>query len=372
MPQSADVVILGAGVAGCATAYYLARAGVPVTVIEREAIGSCSSGYALGLLNPLTGHGIPGPIQPLAELAFKMHKELWPDLKEESGVDFQARTMPHLEVCLTEDDVIEQRLEFERWSAADGFTARWLQPEDVHKLEPRIAEDVLAGILLEDVGMLDSYRYTLALALAAERHGATFITAEAIGLKTSGRRVTGVVLNQNEIACESLVVALGPWSYHVRGWLGLDLPVEPLKGQMLYLEGLEPGLEYHVHGPCSFVQKADGMVWVASTEEHAGFDDSTTTEARDYLMERAVEIMPCLSEARLLNQTACLRPITPDARPILGIAPGWEGVYLATGAEKKGILLSPAIGKSTADLIIHGNSSIPLGPFAPDRFASAI
>lgn len=112
----------------------------------------------------------------MAELAFKMHKELWPDLKEESGVDFQARTMPHLEVCLTEDDIIEQHQEFERWSVAEGFTARWLQPEDVRKLEPRIAEDVLAGILLENVGMLASYRYTPALAQAAERHGEpTFI-----------------------------------------------------------------------------------------------------------------------------------------------------------------------------------------------------
>ncbi len=88
-------------------------------------------------------------------------------------------------------------------------------------------------------------------------------------------------------------------------------------------------------------------------------------------MERALSIMPGLGELRLLNQTACLRPVTPDSGPILGKAPGTEGVYLATGAEKKGILLSPAIGRSISDLIMHGETDIPISPFAVDRFAAA-
>ena len=371
MTQGSDIVVLGAGVAGCATAYYLARDGFKVTVIERESIGSCASGNALGLLNPLTGHGIPGPISPLTETAFKMHKELWPALEEESGVDFQARLMPQLEVCLTEDDVREQREEFNRWVKADGFSARWLEPDEVVRLEPRLTPECLGGIMLEDVGMLDSYRYTLALAQAAEHYGAMFITAEAVGLKATGNRVTGVVLGSGEIDCDALVVALGPWSGALSDWLGLDIPVEPLKGQILYIEGIDPPLEYYVHGPCSFVHKADGMVWVAATEEHTGFDNSTTIEARHYLMERAVKLMPCLRELKLLNQTACLRPITADADPILGQPEGWDGVYLATGAEKKGILISPVMGRATADLIIKGETALPIEQFTLERFTSA-
>ena len=114
MPTNTEVIILGAGVAGCATAYFLARDGVKVTVIEREAIGSGSSGFALGLLNPLSGSGIPGPLQAMAETAFNMHLELWPVLIDESGVDFQAKTMPHIELCLTDDDVTAEREEFKR------------------------------------------------------------------------------------------------------------------------------------------------------------------------------------------------------------------------------------------------------------------
>ena len=230
MSASTEVIVLGAGVAGCATAYFLARDGVHVTVIEREAIGSSASGFALGLLNPLTGRGIPGPVQPMAEQAFKMHLELWPMLEEESGVDFQAKTMPHIELCLTDDDLTAEREELKLWKKADGFSAQWLQPDEIHRLEPRFSQDVKGGILLEEVGMLDSYRYTLALAQAAEHYGARIMHGEAVGLKATGHRVTGVRLKSGEIACGAVVVALGPWSGHISSWLGLEIPVQPLKG----------------------------------------------------------------------------------------------------------------------------------------------
>jgi glycine oxidase len=370
MSESTEVIVLGAGVAGCATAYFLARDGVKVTVIEREAIGSFASGFALGLLNPLTGSGIPGPVQPMAEKAFKMHLDLWPTLQDESGVDFQAKTMPHLELCLTDDDITAEREELKLWEKADGFSAQWLKSEEVHRLESRFSQDVKGGILLEEVGMLDSYRYTLALAQAAEHYGAEIMHGEAVGLKSIGNRITGVRLKSGAIACDAVVVALGPWSGQVSSWLGLDIPVQPLKGQILYLEAPDPPLKYHVHGPCSFVHKADNLVWVGATEERADFDTHTTVEARDYLIHRALKMMPYLGQLRLVQQTACLRPVTPDSRPIIGKAPGWDGVYLATGAAKKGILLSPGIGRSTADLITKGETSLPIEPFAPERFTS--
>lgn len=370
MSESPEVIVLGAGAAGCATAYFLARDGVNVTVIEREAIGSCASGFALGLLNPLTGTGIPGPVQPMAETAFKMHLDLWPTLHEESAVDFQAKTMPHLEICLTDDDLKAEREELTRWEKANGFSAQWLQPEEIHHLEPRFSQDVKGGILLKEVGMLDSYRYTLALAQAAEHHGAKIIHGEAIGLQATGNRVTGVRLKRGAMACDAVVVALGPWSGQVSGWLGRNIPVQPLKGQILYLEAPDPPLQYHVHGSCSFVHKIDNLLWVGATQERADFDTHTTVEARDDLIHRALKLMPYLGKLRLVQQTACLRPVTPDGRPILGQAPGWEGVYLATGAERKGILLSPAIGRATADLVTKGETPLPIEPFAPERFMS--
>ena len=367
MRKGADVVVLGGGVAGCAAAYFLARDGAAVTVVERDGVGSGASGYALGQLNPLTGDGIPGPVQPLADAAFRMHRELWPRLTEESKIDFQASMVPHMEVYFTAEDAADHREERERWSEAPGFRTEWLGPDDVSGLEPRIAGDVYGGLLLEDVGMLDSYLYTVALSRAAMSGGAAFVRGEVVGLQASGSRVSGVRLEDRRIDCDAVVVALGPWSGRCSQWLGTEVPIEPLKGEIVYLEGLDPPLRHHIHGPCSVVQKADGLVWVAATMESAGFDLESTESGRDLLLGQAFGMVPCLVEQRLVRQTACLRPLSADSLPILGRMPGWEGVYMTTGAGKKGILFSPATGRAVADLVLNGETALPIGPFDPGR-----
>ncbi len=368
MKCTPDVVIIGAGVAGCATAYYLAREGVNTLVLERDSIGSHASGFALGLLNPLTGTGIPGPIQPLVETAFEMHRGFWSTLENESHMKIQVRLMPHLELFMTDEQEANQQEDMDRWVAAESFMVRRLEPKEVFAIEPRITRDLYSAVLLESVGVLDSYRYTLALAQAAEHHGAEFATKTATGLAFSGNKITGVELEHGLIDCETVVLALGPWSGQASSWLGFDIPISPLKGEIIYLEGLETPMDYHVHGACSIVNKIDGLTWIAATQESAGFDETTSYAARDELMRSAISMMPNLGDLRMIRQTACLRPITPDSGPILGKAPGWEGVYLATGAEKKGILISPVIGRGISDLILRGKTEMPIGPFNIERF----
>ena len=180
-----------------------------------------------------------------------------------------------------------------------------------------------------------------------------------LGVRTAG----------GEVACHTVVVATGPWSGAVEEWTGLRIPVTPLKGQIVRLEGLSPPLEYHVAGPGAVVQKADGKLWAAATEEEAGFDLSTTSQARQDLLERAARVLPSVTQARILEQTACLRPRTPDGLPILGKVPSRKNVYLATGGGKKGVLLAPAMGVVLADLIVRGETRLPIGDFAPGRFA---
>jgi glycine oxidase len=369
MDNGTEVVVIGAGIAGSAAAYYLAREGVKVQIVESEAVGCGASGYAVGLLNPLVGTGVPGALAPLAETAFRMHIDLWPVLEDEAGVDFQARMMPHLQLCFTEYEVRDQKLEMVRWADADGFRAEWLEPEQVHMLEPRVSEEVLGAVLLQDVGVLDSYRLTLAFLRAAEAHGAELVHGEATALDTLGGRVTGVSIGRRAIECDAVVIALGPWSGRVAEWLDVTIPVEPLKGQIIHLEGPAEPFRYHMAGPGQVAYKADGYVWLASTEEEAGFDVSLTRDARDTLMDRGLRMVPSLGDLKLVRQTACLRPVTPDRLPVLGGAPGWEGLYLATGAEKKGILLGPAMGRAVADLITGGSTDLPVGPFSPERFA---
>ena len=368
MPHKADVAVLGAGVAGCATAYYLARQGVKVVVVERDAVGSGASGYAVGGLNPLTGTGIAGPVQPLAEASFRLHRELWPVLQEVSGIDIQASMTEHVELCVDSGGKAGLLREMARWNTADGFGARWLEPEELLRLEPRISEEACGAVLVKSLGLLDSYRFTLALLRAAERRGAELLHAEAVGLRREGGRATGIQLADGEVTCDAAVIALGPWSGRASQWLGTDIPVGPLKGQILYVEGLSPPMPYHLYGPAIIVQKADGYLWVGATEEDVGFDTAQTAEAREHLIEESVRMMPNLERQRIMKQTVCLRPVTPDRMPLLGKAPGWDNVYLATAAEKKGILMGPAMGQATADLIVNGETALPITPFGVERF----
>ena len=204
---------------------------------------------------------------------------------------------------------------------------------------------------------------------AACQRGASIVADRAVGIAWSGNRAVSVRTAGGEVACHTVVIATGPWSGAVEEWTGLHVPVTPLKGQIVRLEGLIPPLEYHVAGPGAVVQKADGKLWVAATEEEAGFDLSTTANARRSLLDRAAQVLPAVRQARVLEQTACLRPRTPDGLPILGKVPERGNVYLATGGGKKGVLLAPAMGVVLADLIVRAETRLPIGDFAPGRFA---
>ena len=369
MGHAVDVAIIGGGVTGCAAAYYLTLEGLDVAVIDHRGIANAASGYALGLLNPLSGALIPGRLAAFARVAFDEHCRLWPQLQEESSIDFQGRMMPHLEVALDEDGVAPLRDEMERWNAADGFSARWLDVQDVRALDSRLSEEILGAVLLERLGMVDSRLLTMALMDAAGRRGASIVVDRAVGVAWSGDRAVGVNTTGGEIACRAVVFATGPWSGAIGEWTGLSVPVTPLKGQIVRLEGLSPPLLYHIAGPGAVVQKADGKLWVAATEEEVGFNLTTTSEARESLLERAARVFPSVSDARVLEQTACLRPKTPDGLPILGKVPERDNVYLATGGGKKGVMLAPAMGRVVADLVMRGETQVPIGDFAPERFA---
>jgi glycine oxidase len=369
MRDRADVVVVGGGAAGCAVAYYLSRAGVASTVIERDGVASQASGFAAGGLNPLEGAGIPGPLAPLLAIeSFRMHQAMWDELQRESGVDFQPGTVSTVRLAFDEAELNGMDETLRVFEAAEGFSARYLDSAELHELEPRIALDAVGALYMYGNTALDSYRYTLALSMAAERRGAEFRSAIVSALKTTGGRVEAVATESSEIGCDALVLGMGPWSAQAEPWLGVRIPVEPLKGEILRVRLPGPELKHDLAwGHSSIYHRSDGLAWIGATEERRGFDARPSEEARQSLLADAVRIMPAIADAELVMHTACLRPVTPDWLPIIGKAPGWENVYLATGAGKKGILLSPGIGKAVSDLIAHGTTTLPVDPFTPAR-----
>lgn len=371
MSQIEDVVIVGGGAAGCAVSYYLAKAGVKSTIIERDGIAVNASGYSAGGLNPLEGAGIPGPLGPLAIQSYRMHAELASELIELSGVDFSYKVISSVRVVFDESEMAEMQTSHDTFQSADAdFSAEWLDASQLRELEPRISGNAIRALDTRGNAALSSHRYTLALAKSAETMGAKVVSESVMGVRTSGGRVTAVLTDSGEIPCDAVVFATGPWSGEVEEWLGVPVPIEPFKGEILRMKLDGPPLERDFHSAdVDLNHREDGQIWIGATEERVGFDRNPSEKARVESLRLAANLMPAIKDAELVLHTACLRPLSPDWMPIVGKAPGWDNAYLATGAGKKGILISPGMGRAVADLITTGATDLPIQGFGAERFA---
>ena len=377
MANTSDVVIVGGGAAGCSTAYYLGKAGIRATIIEADALASQASGFAAGALNPLEGHGIPGPLGPFAVESFMLHRSQVLEIEADTGLEYEHRVVSQVTLALDESEIPDMQETFNLFSAASDigspdleFEARWLDPAQALELEPRLSHKVIQGLYTKGTLALDSYKYTVALAEAATKSGASIRHGRVTGLEQTGGRVTKVLLEEGEMSCDALVLAMGPWSRLGEPWLDAYIPVDPLKGELLRLRPPGPPLGHDLFGGASSLYpKPDGLVWCGTTEDWRGFDRQPSESTRKTIMDRAKRLFPAMAQAEMVMHTACLRPVTPDWLPIIGKPPGYENVVLATGAGKKGILLAPAMGKAAADIVATGATQLPVEDFDPGRFS---
>jgi glycine oxidase len=369
--STADVVIVGGGLAGIATAYYLGKQGVHSTVIERDAVGSHASGFAYGGLGALDGIEVHGPTQAIATASMRLHRDLAVSLPEDTGINTEFRERPGIALCYTDDEVRTAKANLVLREKQPEYECSWLGRDELLAMEPRISPDAIGAAYAEGTVDLEPYRFILAMAQAAEGLGTTIRHGTVTGIKRQGGRVTGVVLGDEEISCDAVVIAMGPWSGFASKWLDIPIDVTPLKGQILRLRAPGAPYRYSVGWDGHYATtKPDGLVWAGTTEEEVGFDEQTTVPARDMIMGELLRMLPSLADASLVQQTACLRPVASDKLMVLGRAPGWEGIYLATGGARSGIILGPAIGQITAGLVATGESPLPIDAFDAARFAA--
>ncbi len=364
--HSTDVVIVGGGLVGVATAYFLAVRGIESVVVEKDGVGSHASGFAYAALGTFDEAGMTGTHFEVGSLGMRLHRELAESLREETGVDVEFRERPSLGLVFDEKEA--EAVQNPRghdavrrsWEVDDqGYAAKWVDKEEAQRIEPRISPEALGGIYIEGTTDVNAYRLTLALAMAAEQRGAQVRSGTVTGLAKSGGRASGVTVNDTQIACDRVVVAMGPWSQASSDWLGVPILMQPWKGEILRLRLPGPPIRCSVGGGDHFAStKPDGHTWVGPT-----------SEARDSIMAAVVKNIPSLSEGQLVLQTACLRPLSADRKLILGKVPGLDGAYVATGGGRLGLMMGPAMGALIADLIVDGTADIPLAEFDPGRFA---
>jgi glycine/D-amino acid oxidase-like deaminating enzyme len=385
MDRTSDVVVVGAGVVGCACAYYLALAGLKVTLLEQEAIASGSSTHATGFL-------LYTDFKDEARFRFglesyRLTRDLVSRLRELTGIDVLYQRRPLLRVVMDDDE--EELVRSALWWQGRLVTARWVDGDDVRRIEPRLSPAIRGAAYYEEVAQLDSARYTRALAAAAERLGAKVVLRRATGLVREGERVMGVRVGAGVMPAGAVVLAMGPWSALASEWLGFEVPVRPLRGERLMLRFNGPPLQVLVHSPRRghLISRLDGFLSVGSTAgrdlddrsrylvgfSNDGFDVRPSPAALEELIRRAVELMPPLEEAEVVWHLAGVRPLSADDFPIIGPAPGAPGAYLATGHGTMGIRLAALTGRIIADLIAWGRCDLPLAfnLVDPGRFAKA-
>jgi len=365
-----DVIIVGGGIIGCLTAYLLAREGLKVTIIEADSVGSHASGFAFGGLGPLEGAGIPDPLLGFSVWCLERHASLAPELEEASGVDTQFHLRDRLILAFDDSEVRRAKEEIAWQKDVKGFHVEWLDQSDVLKVEPRTNPECLGASYAQGTGAIEAYRYNLAAAQAAEKFGAEFLLRRVTGLLSQGGRCTGVTLETGQLEAGAVVLAAGPWSQQVSDWCGVKLPVSPLKGQVVRLQLTTDPMRASLNYDGSYAaSKPDGLIWAGTTEEDAGFDENITTQARDKILGDLLKMAPSLADAELVQQTACLRPISADGLPIVGKVPGWENLYVGTGSGRKGILWSTGMCHGLADLMVKGNTDVPgVASLDPARF----
>lgn len=381
MAEKFDVVVIGAGVIGCSVAYYLAREGIKVALLERESFGSGSSAHATGFISLLGTEFTPGPSFQFGLESYREFPSLVAELEDSTGMDLLYQRRPSLRLALEESE--EQLIKDLMTWQQEHVAMRWISSDDVHELEPRLTPSLIGAVYEDESAQLDSYRLNLALAAGAEKKGTQTINRNVTGLLSEKNRITGVQTEQGDISCGTVVVAAGLWSPPFQRDLDFPIPVGALKGERLLLKYDGDPLQVLISSPKRghMISRLDGFLSVGSTGgrdydqdqlyQGADMDRVPTETARVEIMQRAIDVFPDLENAALFEQLAGSRPLSPDRIPIIGPVPGKEGVVLATGHTTKGIHLGPSTAKAVTQYIQGGCKQVPssMELFLPDRFA---
>jgi glycine oxidase len=372
--ESKDVVIVGGGIVACISGYLLGKRGYKVTILESDSLGAHASGFAFGGLDPLTGIGMPEPLLEFSLWCYGRHRSLARELHDASGIDVGFELRDRLHLAFTDDEVRAAKKDIEWMKDVRGFHVEWLDNSQARKQEPQVSREIAGALFEQSPGAVEPYRFILAAMRAGERNNAEMIQRRATGLISDGERVVGVQLENGTINAGTVVLAMGPWTGMASEWCGVDIPVTPLKGQILRLRTEREPLKLAVNYSHSYVAtKADGLIWAGTTEEESGFDDSQNSAARDSIMADFLKMIPGMDDVELVQQTACLRPLSGDGMPIVDKVNGWDNLYVATGAGRKGILWSTGMAQMLCDIIADGKSEVPgVEHLKLDRFPAKV
>jgi glycine oxidase len=364
-----DVIVVGAGLIGLAIAFELAERGAAVRIYDRSEPGRAASWAGAGMLAPHTED-----VEDEAMLMFGVTS-----LAQYPGFIERVRSASGLDPRLHLDGIVHAAYDgtqLERLARLAGrlnerrVAFELLDRPSLVACEPWLGADVVGGLCIRGEGEVDNRRLGRALAAACVARGVTIAHASSAAVECDRRRVLGIRTNVGFTAADAVVNACGAWAAQLAGVPPACIPpVEPVKGQMLALSVPIGFVRRPTWLPGAYlVPRDDGRLLVGATVERAGFDTSVTAEGIHGVLHDALAGAPSLAGFAVSETWAGLRPGTPDGRPFLGFTP-IEGLLLATGHYRNGILLAPATARSIADLL-EGKGADELEPFGLARLGT--
>lgn len=364
--------VVGGGLMGWSTAFHLAERGMDVVVIDAVEPG-WATGAGAGIISGETTRHLSEVYFETAVLAGQYYPELVARLGGEAAVGYS--TCPLLEVCLQDDNrerfLQRSRLVLKRNQARRGQVEA-LSPQKVAQLCPALAP-VQGALIHWGAARVDGRQLTRQLSRQARRLGARSVQGRVDRVLAESQRVTGVMVDGSPQAFDAVVIACGAWSARLVSFLGVHLPIEPQRGQILHLAGPDGadqwptivGMRGHYCLPF-----ADGRVVVGATRETgSGFSPILTAAGQAEVIREALRVLPVMADCPVLEWRVGIRPVSADQMPILGAVPGWTGLHLATGHGAGGLLMGPYTTKLVADAILDPRAAAGLGPFSLKRFA---
>lgn len=360
--MSKQVVVVGGGVIGLLTAYNLAASVGQVVVCDQGEVGRESSWAGGGIVSPLYPWRYSPAVTALAHWSQDFYPQLGQHLFAITGVDPQVHTTGLYWLDL--DDEAEALA----WAARQQRPLSALDIAAVYAAVPVLGPGFGRAIYMAGVANVRNPRLVKSLkaALLALPNVTLREHCQISGFVQQGGRVTGVQLADEVLAADDVVLSAGAWSGDLLRTLGLALPVEPVKGQMILFKCDEHFLPSMVLAKGRYaIPRRDGHILVGSTLEHAGYDKTPTEEALASLKASAVELLPELEGAPVVAHWAGLRPGSPEGIPYIGPVPGHDGLWLNCGHYRNGLVLAPASCQLLANLLTGAEPIIDPAPYAP-------
>ena len=371
LPRSTDVVIVGGGATGTSAAFHLAEAGVDVTLVERAALGSGSTSRAAGGVRAQFSDALNVQMAQRSLAAFR-------NFDRRPGWNIDLQQVGYLFVLSRDEDVAE----FERNIMLQnqyGVPSRMLDPTEVTRLCPLIeGDDILAGAFSPEDGHATPDGVVQGYAFGAREHGAHIhVGCDVLDVIKRGQQITKIITDHGEIVTNTVICAAGAWSRACGAMVGVEIPVTPLRRQIMFTEPMDD-LPAHIPMTIDFAstfyfhREGPGLLFGMSySGEKPGFNTETSDDWIPDLMRVAQRRAPRIADAGVRGGWAGLYEMTPDHNAIIGEATDVSRFLYATGFSGHGFLQAPAIGEILRDLILARPPFVDIGALSAERFAAS-